>query len=172
MIFSVVREDKINCEMRDLQIGDKFEVAGIPMVVIGVNSETVTVQQYAKIEDHIFDKDGTTKYEKSDIKEYIETEYEAKYPKTFLDLMNGGHFFLLSEEDVTPGKTKYPYYQKIENRSKYDSKGYATFWWLRSPSVGHGYFVRGIRPAGGVYYSSAYNSNGVAPACVLHLTSN
>lgn len=53
------------------------------------------------------------------------------------------------------------------NRIKTNAAGSAQYWWLRSPGVGTGYLVRGIIPTGGVSYSSAYYSYGVAPACVV-----
>ena len=49
------------------------------------------------------------------------------------------------------------------------------WWWTLTPwyinNVGIGNYVRGIYPAGNVNHSDAYNSNGVAPACVFHLAS-
>ena len=53
------------------------------------------------------------------------------------------------------------------NRIKVNASGSPTYWWLRSPSVGYGSYVRFIHPAGGVGYYSAGNSYGVAPACVV-----
>ena len=53
------------------------------------------------------------------------------------------------------------------NRIKTNAAGSAQYWWLRSPSVGSGYFVRNISPAGNVSYNHALHSSGVAPACVV-----
>ena len=54
------------------------------------------------------------------------------------------------------------------NRIKVNAAGNATYWWLRSPDVGTGYYVRIIYPTGGVgYITTANGSNGVAPACVV-----
>lgn len=53
------------------------------------------------------------------------------------------------------------------NRTKRTRSGNANYWWLRSPYVGSAVSVRGISPAGNVSYSSASNSYGVAPACVV-----
>lgn len=53
------------------------------------------------------------------------------------------------------------------NRIKVGASGNPAYWWLRSPSVGHGLNVRYISPSGYVYYVSAYSSYGVAPACVV-----
>lgn len=53
------------------------------------------------------------------------------------------------------------------NRIKVNAAGNASYWWLRSPHVGIGSYVRSIVPTGYVYYGSASNSLGVAPACVV-----
>ena len=53
------------------------------------------------------------------------------------------------------------------NRIKVNAAGNASYWWLRSPYVGSGYFVRLIYPTGVVNVSYAGSSYGVAPACVV-----
>ena len=53
------------------------------------------------------------------------------------------------------------------NRIKVNASGSPTYWWLRSPNVRYGYSVRYIDPSGDVYNYTAYNSSGVAPACVI-----
>ena len=54
-----------------------------------------------------------------------------------------------------------------KNRIKTNAAGSAQHWWLRSPYVGHGHYVRGIGPSGVVGYNYAYYSFGVAPACIV-----
>lgn len=53
------------------------------------------------------------------------------------------------------------------NRIKTNAAGTAGYWWLRSPNVGNGSYVRYILTSGGVNFSNAYGSHGVAPACVV-----
>lgn len=53
------------------------------------------------------------------------------------------------------------------NRIKVNASGTPYYWWLRSPHVGHGNYVRYINPAGDVGSGNANNSYGVAPACVI-----
>lgn len=43
----------------------------------------------------------------------------------------------------------------------------ATYWWLRSPSVGHASHVYGVLPTGAYYTNSASDSTGVAPCFVI-----
>ncbi len=53
------------------------------------------------------------------------------------------------------------------NRIKTNAAGTAQYWWLRSPSVGNGRYVRLILPSGSVGHNTAHDSFGVAPACVV-----
>ena len=54
------------------------------------------------------------------------------------------------------------------NRIKVNaSNGNAAYWWMRSPLVGYGCPVRYIGTSGLVSSFYAYNSSGVAPACVV-----
>ena len=53
------------------------------------------------------------------------------------------------------------------NRIKTNAAGTAVVWWLRSPSVGYGYYVCRVTTCGHISGSSAYYSYGVAPACVV-----
>jgi len=94
------------------------------------------------------------------------------------------YFFLLSRREVYMGNEvasviegePYPYYSDYSdhlsapgtindsNRVKYRG-GNAQWWWLRTPSAGHGYVVRNVNAAGAMNIGNAHNSSGVAPAC-------
>lgn len=96
-------------------------------------------------------------------------------------------FFLLSRPEIYAGTERsadgadgkvYAYYGAgysdlaspgtgaDSNRIKYRS-GSATYWWLRAPHSTLGGNVRGVLPTGILYNNSAFNSHGVAPACVI-----
>ena len=93
-------------------------------------------------------------------------------------------FFLLSVDEayfVTEGGVKqgtpYAYYKNYSdhsapsnnadsNRIKYRN-GSATYWWLRSPYPWYAYSVRFVTPTGGLDFSGATSSLGVAPACCI-----
>lgn len=93
-------------------------------------------------------------------------------------------FFLLSRSEVYGGNevtggegAAYPYYANHSdlaapgtgndsNRIKYRN-GAAKYWWLRSPYAGGAYNVRFVYTTGNVSFTSAYSSNGVAPACCI-----
>ena len=81
------------------------------------------------------------------------------------------------ENSVDEGAA-YPYYKNYSdfaskndgndtNRIKYQSNGTPYYWWLRTPSTGYAYGVRGVSPAGAVNSVSANNSYRLAPACCI-----
>jgi len=75
------------------------------------------------------------------------------------------------DEGVTTGESVYEFYDGViyAERIKLLS-GSPHYWWLRSPSVSYVSGVRGVRTSGGLSYGSAsyaYNSHGLAPACVI-----
>lgn len=94
-------------------------------------------------------------------------------------------FFLLSRREVFGGNEiasviegePYPYYANYSdlsaagtgadsNRIKYRA-GTAQYWWLRSPYAEGGYYSRGVRVTGEVFYSYVVGNQGVAPACCI-----
>ena len=96
-------------------------------------------------------------------------------------------FFLLSRPEIYAGTERsadgadgkvYEYYGAgysdlaspgtgaDSNRIKYRN-GSATYWWLRTPISTYGYSVRRVLPTGTLHTSNAYNSYGVAPACII-----
>lgn len=177
MIREVMRQTIVKTDLKDLQVGDKFEVAGIPMVVIGERYGDITIQQYGELDCRKFSLAGCTKYEKSDIKEYLETGYGAKFPKEFLSLVKDGQFFLLSEKDITPATTKYQYYKDTENRIKFGKDGKAVAWWLSDECISskrsrkqldNTAFVRLVASPGNIAMMQPSCEAGIAPACVLH----
>lgn len=70
-----------------------------------------------------------------------------------------------SANSDVPGGSSNP--NNDSNRIKVNMSGTPYYWWLRSPYVGSGHYVRYVHPAGNIYYYHAYISIGVAPACVI-----
>ena len=70
-----------------------------------------------------------------------------------------------SANSDVPGGSSNP--NNDSNRIKVNMSGTPYYWWLRSPNVGNGSSVRSVIPAGYISGYYAYNSNGVAPACVI-----
>ncbi len=86
-------------------------------------------------------------------------------------------FFLLSRPEIygTWDSTSYKdgelleYYDGLTNteRKKYDVAGSVRYAWLRSPNPSYAYYERFVHTGGSVYHSGAYDSYGVAPACII-----
>lgn len=155
-----------NMEWMDLQVGDIFHVDEINFIVIDRDGNNAVIQQYDHVKEHVFNDDNTNKYEGSDLQKYVLGEYKEQFSKEFLQRIDG-NFFILSMEDFE----KYPFLNNKLNRIRLDEDGDPTWYWTASPYVGSGHSVRGVYTDGSVYYSDAYGSYGVAPACRIHLES-
>lgn len=82
-------------------------------------------------------------------------------------------FNVYGSEEVSSVATDdvfFDYYNGASNtdRIKYNSSGVARWWWLDTPYAGNAYNVRLVYTDGSLYSIGAYNSNGVAPACVIY----
>lgn len=83
-------------------------------------------------------------------------------------------FFPLSKDEVgfaseyedNPEGTPYSYFDSDAARKKFYN-GSSSIWWLRTPSSGSAYYVRGVSNYGRLRSNNAYNSSGVAPACAI-----
>lgn len=123
--------------------------------------------------------------------EFIAVLGTVKKTTTLNTLTDGGgtevtneKIFLLSRSGIYAGNetaggedAPYAYYKNFStlaaagtgadaNRIKYRN-GSAQIWWLRTPHVGHACYVRNVSTTGAFNYTSAGNSCGVAPACVI-----
>ena len=86
-------------------------------------------------------------------------------------------FFLLSRPEIYGSwdSTVYKdgelldYYDGLTNaeRKKYDNGGTVRGAWLRSPNPSYAGYARIVHTDGSLYSSNAYNSTGVAPACII-----
>lgn len=86
-------------------------------------------------------------------------------------------FFLLSRPEIFgdwdsasyKDGTQLEYYNGLTatERIKRDAAGTARYAWLRSPIPSSANIARGVNSSGEVSDSSAYGSNGVAPACII-----
>lgn len=147
-------------ETGSLQEGDLLTIDGVQWIVLKAEGEDITVQQYDHIEDHVFNEDGSNKYDGSDLQEFLK-EYRKRFKSKAL-----GEFYILPVEAYEEGFLSDP-----RNRIRFDEYGYAVWYWTASPYVGFGYIVRVIYTSGNVFNYSASSSYGVAPACKLNLAS-
>lgn len=70
------------------------------------------------------------------------------------------------ENNVNEG-AEFPYYEEDTDRRKKTQAGTARYWWLRSPHSGGAIYGRYVSTDGFLTSTSAYDSNGLAPACTL-----
>ena len=147
-------------ETDSLQEGDLLTIDGVQWIVIEADGEDITVQQYDHIDDHVFNDDGSNKYEGSDIQKYLK-EYRKRFKSKAL-----GEFYILPMEAYEDG-----FLSDSRNRIRFNDNGYSTYYWTASPYVGFGSNVRNVNPSGYVSYGGANYSYGVAPACKLNLAS-
>ena len=163
--MKVIRTETVETEWTGIRKGDKFEVGGITFVVLDRPDDAhALIQQFDHLKDHVFNDDGGNKYEGSDVQRYLHTDYRDYLPADFLNAVEGD-FFLLSEDEVLK------YCPDELSRIRLDEDGCTAWWWTSTPDVGYGSDVRLISPSGNVFGSGAYYSHGVAPACILNLTS-
>lgn len=90
-------------------------------------------------------------------------------------LLSCDEIYAGSEGGVTQGEPL-PYFSEFSdhnspsteadsNRIKTNTSGTAIYWWLRSPNTSSAVYVRRVYTSGGISYSRASLSAGVAPAC-------
>lgn len=70
------------------------------------------------------------------------------------------------KDDSDVGDIHFPIFNNERARVK-QVDGETQWWWLRTPYCSTGDIVRRVYPTGSLYSSYAYNSRGVAPACVI-----
>jgi len=76
--------------------------------------------------------------------------------------------FADTPNDMDVGDKHLPLYSTYKSRTKIRVNGNGTLWyWLRTPVSTDGRSVRSVHPTGTLSYIYAYNSLGVAPACII-----
>jgi len=100
-------------------------------------------------------------------KQVARATYDGGGQDTFSDKV-----FLLSRkeifgdnEGVVTGEVVYPFWDGSSNADRI--KGSPSSWWLRSPYVSYTSHARFVLTSGVLGNTNAYNSNGLAPACVI-----
>ena len=104
-------------------------------------------------------------------KQVARATYDGEGQDTFSDkvfLLSRKEMFDSDEGTVT-GESQYAFWAGKENadRIKTDLSGTVGFWWLRSPNVSVSHQTRIVGTSGVLTINNAYNSNGLAPACVV-----
>lgn len=171
----VERKIQMEVEWSALKIGDRIG----DFVVLKVDGNTATIQQFYNCFERAFDTDDDKNltYENSEIKEYLKADYMSDYEDQKLmqeiELRRISDWDLLTRDDIDPEKTQYPLYEDIKNLPKFDEDGEISWWWLqdvRSAYRGYAYNVWSVNASGGVNYSAAGTGFRLAPACVINLS--
>ena len=161
--MKIKRITEMEVERKDLQIGDKLQIADAEWKVLDIQDGKALIWKCTKITDHVFNKNGSNVYEGSDIQKYLQEDFpETKTVESMEDVTEEG-FFLLTVEQILQ------YMPNEIDRIATDEENLTTWYWTASPYVGYGYSVRLVYPAGYINIRDAYISYGVAPACWIHL---
>ena len=161
--MEIKRIIEMNVEPDQLMVGDKITIGESLWKVLEIKDGKALIWKCTKIEDHVFNENGSNEYEGSDIQRYLRDEFPETMPLEVLERVTNDGFFLLTVEQILQ------YMPKEIDRIATDEDDYTTWYWTASPYVGNGSYVRIILPAGHVYTSNAINSTGVSPACWINL---
>lgn len=156
------------------QPGEHFLYNGIDHIILGEEQGGIlAIRAEALDEEKPFDKDNKNDWRVSTLRKYLNEEYIKQYNKSDLlpfvsDLTadNGmkdygtseDYIFVLSCDLIRKYRDYLPKY-------KTDDIVTLTPW---SCAPGSAYIVRCLYSSGGLYYSSAIGSYGVAPACLFN----
>ena len=169
---TVFVERKVQMEIKwhNLKTGDRIG----DFVVIGRDGNIAYIQQCYNIKEIAYDslddkKANDLTYENSEIKKYLKEDYASDYDDQKLmqelELRRISEWDLLRVEDLRLNETKYEYYTNLNNHTKYNEDGEATWWWLQD--ISYAYIPRICGTSGAVHYNIASNAIGLAPACAI-----
>lgn len=161
--MKIKRIIEMEVERQDLMVGDKIQIADSLWKVLDIQDDKALIWKCTNITDHVFNKNGSNKYEGSDIQRYLQVDFPETMTVEILEDVTKEGFFLLTEEQIRK------YMPQELDRIATDEDGCTTWYWTASPSVGLGYSVRIVNPDGYILSNLATNSLGVAPACWIHL---
>ena len=161
--MKIKRITEMEVERKDLQIGDKLQIADAEWKVLDIQNGKALIWKCTKITDHVFNKNGSNVYEGSDIQKYLQEDFPETMTVEIMEDVTEEGFFLLTVEQILQ------YMPNEIDRIATDKENLTTWYWTASPYVGHGSNVRHIIPSGNVSTNNAINSLGVAPACWINL---
>lgn len=161
--MKIKRITEMEVEQNQLMVGDRITIADAEWRVLDIQDGKALIWKSTKIEDHVFNENGSNVYEGSDIQRYLQEDFPETMPVDIMEDVTEEGFFLLTVEQIRK------YMPKELDRIATDEDDRTTWYWTASPYVGNGYNVRFVSPAGNISISSAISSLGVAPACWIHL---
>lgn len=161
--MKIKRITEMEVEQNQLMVGDRITLGDAEWKVLDIQDGKALIWKSTKIEDHVFNENGSNVYEGSDIQRYLQEDFPETMPVNIMEDVTEEGFFLLTVEQIRK------YMPKELDRIATDEDDRTTWYWTASPGVGNGINVRNVYPAGSIDYYSAYLSSGVAPACWIHL---
>ena len=161
--MEIKRIMEMNVEPDQLMVGDKITIGESLWKVLEIKDGKALIWKCTKIEDHVFNQNGSNEYEGSDIQRYLQEDFPETMTVEIMEDVTEEGFFLLTVEQILQ------YMPNEIDRIATDEEDLTTWYWTASPNVGNGNLVRYINPAGRGYNNSASTSIGVAPACWIHL---
>ena len=159
----IKRITELEVEREQLQKGDRIQIADAEWKVLDIKDGKALIWKCTKVKDHIFNDNGSNKYEGSDIQRYLQEDFPETMTVEIMEDVTKEGFFLLTEDQVKE------YMPHEIDRIVTDEDDRTTWWWTATPYVGYGNYVRTIHPDGSYNGYLATNSYGVAPACWIHL---
>lgn len=164
-----------------MNIGDKIKYKGFEWIVLDMDGDAVTciMSKFWK-KDTVFGSSNSNDWRTSFVRKTLQEDLlpvlgEENLITHTTDLVadNGDKRYGTCEDKVwLLSCDEYRKYREtILSSFDFDEEWMWTVtpWYIND--VGYGYIVRDIGPSGVVSYSGANTSDGVAPACVFHLTS-
>lgn len=161
--MKIKRITEMEVEQNQLMVGDRIIIADAEWRVLDIQDGKALIWKSTKIEDHVFNENGSNVYEGSDIQRYLQEDFQETMPVDIMEDVTEEGFFLLTVEQIRK------YMPKELDRIATDENDQTTWYWTASPGVGYGNSVRYVSTDGGIYDGNAYISYGVAPACWIHL---
>lgn len=161
--MKIKRITEMEVEQNQLMVGDRITIADAEWRVLDIQDGKALIWKSTKIEDHVFNENGSNVYEGSDIQRYLQEDFPETMPVDIMEDVTEEGFFLLTVEQIRK------YMPKELDRIATDEDDRTTWYWTASPLVGSGSNVRHVNPAGLIDSYHANNSGGVAPACWINL---
>lgn len=161
--MKIKRITEMEVKRQELMVGDRIQIADAEWKVLDIKDGKALIWKCTKITDHVFNKNGSNIYEGSDIQRYLQEDFPETMTVEIMEDVTEEGFFLLTVEQILQ------YMPNEIDRIATDEEDLTTWYWTASPNVGNGNSVRSINPAGNVHDNYANYSNGVAPACWIHL---
>lgn len=165
-----------------MKAGDKFNFKGFEWVALEMmmseGKEAVMAVMTKAWAEAPFDERNRNNWEESSIRKKLQEELlpvlgEDNLVTRMVDLTadNGDNRYGMASEKIwlLSCDDFRKYREIILNNCKIDC------WWTLTPwyidNVGYGYTVRYVYTSGAIHYTNAYNTYGVAPACIINLES-